>query len=257
MIGFGCLMIGTPASANDWQKFYTPIDGFEGLKDADVEPEQLPSKGNFDADIDAMWQRGFAPIGYTYFNASNSKTKDGLRLAKKMKARYVVVGTQYTGTQSASIPISTPTSSTTTNSGNVSVYGSGGTGHGTYSGTSTTYGTQTTYAPISVDRFDKFGIYFKEMPKKGIGVMFRELTPDEVRVLETRRAFVIQSVRDGSPAYNSDMLPGDTILSVNGQPADEANWRSATKTAEAVHLKFLRNGTERQVTIPLPPEWRE
>ena len=245
-----------PATASDWEKFYTPIPGFNGLIDATVEPEQLPSQGDLDANMDAMWRKGFAPIGYTYFNANNTKTKDGLKFAKKLKARYIVVGTQYTGTNTGSIPITTPTSSTTYSSGTASAHGSGGYASGTYSGTSTTYGSKTTYMPFSVNRYDKFGIYFKEMPKRGIGIMFREPTPEEVSRFETRRAVVVLSIRDGSPAYIADLLPGDVITSVNGSPSDEEALRRAMTTSSEVALKFIRNGTVREITIPIPVDWR-
>lgn len=245
-----------PAQASDWEKFYTPIPGFGELLDSNADPEQLPSQGNVDADMDAMWRKGFAPIGYTYFNASNTKTKDGLKFAKKLKARFIVVGTKYTGSNSGSIPITTPTTSTTYSSGNASAYGSGGYATGNYSGTSTTYGSKTTYMPFSVDRYDKFGIYFKEMPKHGIGVMFRELTAEEVSRLETRRAIAIVSIRDGSPAYLADMLPGDIVTSINAEPADVETWRRAMTGASVAAIKFFRNGATREVTIPIPADWR-
>lgn len=256
-IAFAMLLASAaPAHASDWEKFYTAAPGFSGLIDATVDPEQLPSQGSFDADVDAMWRKGFAPIGYTYFNASNTKTKDGLKLAKKLKARFIVVGVQYTGTNTGSIPITTPTTSTTYSSGTASAYGSGGYARGNYSGTSTTYGSTTTNIPFNVNRYDKFGIYFKEVTKHGIGVMFRELTPEEVTRLETRRAVAIVSIRDGSPAYQADMLPGDIITSVNGEPADVETWRHAMSGASVAKISFVRNGKTRELTIPIPPEWR-
>lgn len=256
-IAFAILLASAvPAYANDWEKFYTAITGFGELIDATTDPEQLPSQGSIDADVDAMWRKGFAPIGYTYFNASNTKTKDGLKLAKKLKARFIVVGVQYTGTNAGSIPITTPTINTTYSNGSVSANGSGGYVAGNYSGTSTTYGSTTTNIPYSVNRYDKFGIYFKEMPKHGIGVMYRELEPAEVTQLETRRAVAIISIRDGSPAYQADMLPGDIITSVNGEPADVETWRRAMTGAVEAKITFVRNGTTRELTIPIPPEWR-
>lgn len=107
-----------------------------------------------------------------------------------------------------------------------------------------------------MNRYDKFGIYFKEKPKHGIGVMFRELKADEVTRLETRRAVAIISIRDGSPAYQADMLPGDIITSVNGEPADVETWGRAMTGSSVVKISFFRNGTTRDLTILIPPEWR-
>lgn len=246
-----------PAYANDWEKFYNSIPGFPQVIDATTDPEQLPGRGNIDADIDAMWRKGFAPIGYTYFNGSDTKTKGALKLARKMKARFIVVESQYTGTNTGTIPLITPTTDTTYSNGTASVYGSGGQATGSYSGTSTTYGSRTTNMAFSVNRYDINVIYFKEMPKLGIGAMFRDPTPEEVSRIETRRAVVVKSIRDGSPSYNADMLPGDIITWVNGAAADEQTWRRAMSTAPEVAIKFVRNGTVRELTIPIPADWRQ
>lgn len=257
VIAFAILLASAgQAHASDWEKFYTAATGVRGAIDATTDPEQLPSQGSVDADMNAMWRKGFAAIGITYFNASNSKTKDGLKLAKKLKARYMVVSVQYTGTNTASIPITIPTTNTTYSSGTASAYGSGGYASGNYSGTSTTYGSATTNVPFNVNRYDKLGIFFKEMPKRGIGIMFRELTPEEVARLETRRAIVVGYIRDNSPAFMADMLPGDIITSVNGEPADEETWRRAMIGTAVAKISFVRKGATRELTIPIPPEWR-
>lgn len=248
--------LSTPAAANDWEKFYTPLPGFAPLIPYQEKPEVVPSAGDFDQDLDSMWRRGFAPIGYTSFNTGNDKTKDAERFARKLKARYLMIQTKLTDSRTSSMPITTPTTSTTYSHGTASASGSGGYATGNYSGTSTTYGSQTTYIPITVSRFDKIAIYFGEAPKRAMGILYRELTPEEVSRLETRRALVIKSVRDGSPAYHADLLPGDIITHVNGLPSDVETYRSEAAHKAEVTVKFIRNGTARTMLVHIPAEWR-
>ena len=140
--------------------------------------------------------------------------------------------------------------------GTASAHGSGGYATGNYSGTTTTYGTQTTYLPITINRFDKMAVFLREAPKVGIGVYMRELTPEEIAHYETRRAVAVRSVRDGSPAYYADILPGDVIVQFNHMPADRENLREALKSEGPITMQLFRNGQARQIEMAVPAEWR-
>ena len=84
----------------------------------------------------------------------------------------------------------------------------------------------------------------------------RDLTPEEISRFETQRGFGVVVVRDGSPAYNANILPGDIIIQVNGVPADIPNWKAAMKSGPNLAVKLFRNGELREVTIPVPADWR-
>jgi C-terminal processing protease CtpA/Prc len=250
------LVIAVPAQANDWEKFYTPSSfAKDRLIPASDEPELIPSTGSVEDDIKAMWERGFAPIGYSFFNTGNSKTKDAQKLAKKLRARYFVIRTQLTSSYTTNMPWTSPKTTTSYTSGTVSASGSGGYAQGNYSGTATTQSTQTSYIPITINRFDKGAIYFAETPKRGIGVFVRKPTDGEARAIDTRRAFFIMAVRDGSPAYKADILPGDVIIRVNDQPADVENWEAALRGL-SLSVKILRNGQPREIRVDVPADWR-
>lgn len=247
------LSFATAAIANDWQKFYTPFPGGDQYQKTQEEPEQIASTGNFDHDIEAMWHRGYGPIGYTHFTTGNGKTKDAARFAKKLGARYVVVATQLVSSQQSYLPWTTPTTNRSTTTGTATVTGRGGTAYGTYSGTTTTSGTSTTYIPYTVNRFEKGAIYFGKAPEGGSGIFGRGLTNEEVALIESQRAFAVQYIRNGSPAYIANLLPGDIIAEVNGQPADEANWKSARAQSSSLKLKVYRNSQIREITLNVPP----
>lgn len=250
------VLVAAPAHGNVWEKFYTSFGPTDTLLPSTVAPEVVPSSGDIEKDVEAMWRRGFMPIGQTSFNTNNPKTGDAVKLAKKLKARYLIVATSLVSSERSSVPLTLPTSNTSQTSGTTSAYGSGGYASGTYSGTTTTSGTQTTYIPITIQRFDKAALYFMEVPKYGAGIMPRELTSDEIAKVETRRAFAVRFVRDASPAYYADLLPGDIVLMVNGQPTDEANWESAIRSTATLQTTVIRNGQQRDINITIPDDWR-
>jgi len=246
-------MSAQPAWANDWEKFFVAVPQ-EGTIDSASAPEVLPSSGDIDKDVEGMFRQGFVAVGYTSFNASNDKTKDGERLAEKLHARYMIVGTKLTSSQSAMLPLTLPNTTTSYTNGTATAHGSGGYAQGTYSGTTTTYGTQTTFIPYRINRFDKTAIYFKEIPRKGVGLKIRDLTNQEMAALGTRHAFFVQFVRDGSPAYNADIFPGDMIVQVNGDPIDPVHWRQAVNGTQPMHIKVIRSGVPREIDVTVPPD---
>jgi len=252
-LGILAASISTGAAANDWQKFYTPLPGGEQYQKTQGEPEQVASTGNFERDVELMWHRGYGPIGYTLFTTNNGKTKDAVRFAKSLGAGYVVVATELVSSQQSYLPWTTPTTNYSTTNGTATVTGSGGTAYGTYSGTTTTSGTKTTYIPYTINRFQKGAIYFGRAPEGGSGIFARGLANEEVALIESQRAFAIQYIRNGSPAYNANLLPGDIIAEVNGQPADEANWKAARAQSSTLKLKVYRNSQIREITLSLPP----
>ncbi len=250
------LSLPSPGSANDWEKFYHSLGRGYDVTPATSDPEVLMSSGDADRDIDEMWRKGYGAIGYTSFSTSNNNTSDGVRLAKKLKASYVILSAKLTSSNTVSMPLTLPNTTTSHTTGNASVSGSSGYATGTYSGTTTTYGNQTTYIPITISRFDKGAIYFSPIIKSGSGIYARELTPEEMVLYDTRRALVVRSVRDGSPAYNSDIFPGDVILQVNGAPADFDNWHRALIDDKPLKVHFVRNNQQRDLEMSIPPEWR-
>ena len=246
----------TAAHANDWEKFYRPIEASGSLIPATQEPEIITSAGDAEQDLETMWRRGFAPIGSSFFNSPNPKTGDALRIAKKPNTRYILLQTRLVSSSTSAVPLTMPNTTTSVTNGRASVNGSGGYASGTYSGTTTTYGSQTTYLPITINRFDKMAVYFGEVPKRGLGVMTRELTSEEMALVDTRRAIVVRFVRDESPAYLADLLPGDILTQVNGEPFDQAKLAQAAIPGNSIKIHLFRRGQQRDVELKIPAEWR-
>lgn len=161
-----------------------------------------------------------------------------------------MLATQLSSSRTVNIPLTTPTTSTSNTNGNLSVSGTGGYGNANYSGTTTTYGSQTTYIPLTVNRFNKTAAYFAPMAKRGIGVMMRDAEPAEIARYETRHLGIVRAVRDGSPADKADILEGDVILSINGQPLTKEGYATAIVAGHPLALHLMRNGQPKDITVP-------
>lgn len=118
--------LASSARANDWEKFYRPLSFASSLIPTDSDPEITSSSGNSDRDIEEMWRKGFAPVGFSSFNSPNSKTADAVRLGKKLKVRYVMIGTKLESSHAASMPLTVPTTTTSVSNGNAAIYSSRG-----------------------------------------------------------------------------------------------------------------------------------
>lgn len=94
-------------------------------------------------------------VGKSGFNGPYEDPKRVMSYAKSIGADIFISAAQFKETRTSFLNLLTPTTSTT--------YISGTTSGGSFSGTATTYGTTTTTVPISVDRYDQYGIYLKNV----------------------------------------------------------------------------------------------
>lgn len=253
LLAIALLATSAPVSANDWQRFYVPVIDVRGLTPQKVEPEVIAFNGDADALIDRMWDDGYVMIGYTVFETGNASTRDGVKLAKKLSAPRVAIGTDLTSSSTGALPLTLPKTTSSYTSGSVT----GPAGTANFGATTTTTGTQTTFVPYTINRFTKVGVYFHRAPQLGLGVLTRAPTAEIIAQHETRRLQVVRSVRRGSPSYSADVLPGDIILRLNGQPADDSAMTTfyLTPGAKTATLDISRAGRPRQIVVNIPSEW--
>jgi len=241
--------------ANGYAEFYQPNTSPGVAQDAILfagVPQVRASTGDARQDIDIMYTDGYGAVGAATFNGPMNNIGGAIAQAKKVGASVVVANRRYTDTLSGVLPLTMPTSQTSYSNGTVNAYGSGGFATGTYSGTTTTYGSETTYMPYSVARYDQQAIFFAPIKRVGVGIIPRALTEAEAQALGTRRAVVIRAVRRGSPAYNADILPGDIIRSVNGASVGDYDdfHRGAVN-----HFVLVRAGQTLEKDVNVPDPW--
>ena len=192
--------------------------------------------------LDAYAKRGYIMIGNSSFNSGRPESEDSaVRQAQDVGADLVLIlNPKYTGTITSSIPITTPTSTTTYSTGTATAYGSRGPVTAYGSGTATTYGTTTNYIPMTVHRSDYGAVYFVKQ-RFGLGAFGRDLNDSERQELQTNKGAVVRLVVDGTPAFNADLLVGDIVVSIDGVSVTNAQ----------AFGDLLRERRGRQVTISL------
>lgn len=245
------------ACANPYFQFY------KGRTDAQLQPDYIPSTedlkiystNDFERDVKALMRKGFVPVGESSFNAGAASVTDTqLReQAKKIGAHVVLLSSQFTHSVSSAIPLTVPSTTTSYSSASATAYGPGGpvTAYGT--GTTTTFATQTTYIPYTVNRADFNAVYFVKM-KTRIG-FFAEPLDDEMRKrLEKNSGVRVGVVVEGSPAFEADILPDDILISFGAhtvKSVDHYQELLLNFTGESVELLIYRNGRVLTKIVPV------
>lgn len=212
------------------------------------------------ADARSMRERGYLMVGFSQFNGASVDTDLAIQHARAIGAEVVLVSGIYRNTVSGSMPLTLPAPAqtvTTQHSGTVNTYGRGGTTYGTYSGNSTATisgGTQTTYIPYSVDRFDYLASYWVKVKPALFGAFFDDLNSEQRQQLERNRGAVIDLVVNDSPAFHADVLPGDIVTEFDGVPVTDARHLLALIQAAAgreVSVSVMRSSGPRSLRVKL------
>lgn len=165
------MIISGCTGPNPYARFYHPIHSSDSDKGKYEEPPEHVAiysySSNKDNDLRAMLENGYEQLGWASFNGGvkAGSQKEISEHAEDIGASVVLVDSRYTNTVSGAIPftVQNPSQMVVTNSsGSVDLYGSNGSGTGTYSGTSTTWvpgGTTTHYIPIRADRYGYFASF--------------------------------------------------------------------------------------------------
>ena len=204
------------ACANPYQTFYSASYGKPYLYPEDIIPYEgepnlirLPRDEMTDF-AQIMTEDGFIFLGYSSFTApdvSISKLSDH---AKYIKAHTAAYSIEYVSSTSTSIPVTTPSTQVTSHSG--SLYSSNN--YGSYYGSSTTYGTTTTYIPITSHRYSYEAWYWAKRKEGGLGIEF-DRASDEVELTNgTNKGAMVTAVVRGSAAFKADILKGDLIRKI-------------------------------------------
>ncbi len=241
-------------ASNSYAEFYNNAPGITPEMIASGRINLPPSEPtvararSFDGLADAYIRRGYGPIGASSFSSGNNESdENAIKQAKQVSADLVViVDPQFSESRTSSIPITTPTTSTSYTNGSATAFGPLGTATAFGSATTTTYGSQTAYVPMTVNRYNYGAMYFVKRHYI-LGVVGRDLSDEERRRLQTNRGLLVTTIVDGTPAYLNDILPGDILISVNDVPiAGNADFSSQMQhyRGQAVNLTVIR-GTDK------------
>ncbi len=197
--------------------------------------------------VDAYVRHGYMLIGYSSFNSGRREdADDAIEQAEKVGADLVVVvDPHYTGSQTTSVPLTLPTTQTSYTNGTATAFGPGGVAIAYGNATTTTYGTQTEYIPMTVHRFDYGALYFVKAKPRPLGIHVRELNDSERAALQSNKGLVVQIVMDDSPAWRADILKGDIIEALDGEPVSTMaafGDQTQARRGRDVTVTVIRNG---------------
>lgn len=255
------LALGSCASG--YSSFYTPASGatpeaIAALRAAP--PPAVPiiersSPGDPEAIIAAYAKRGYVMIGHSMFNSGKNESEaSALKQGMSVGADLVLVlNPQYTGSITSSVPLTTPTTTTSRTSGSATAYGPGGIVNAYGNSTTTTYGSKTTYIPMTVHRSDYGAVYFVKQ-RFNLGAFFRDLDDAERQELQTNQGVVVLTIVDDTPAFRADILPGDIILAMDGTrvPNQENFVRMLSeRKGKLVSISLSRRGQSLEKAVQL------
>ena len=174
------------------------------------------SDTNADSILSDYAKRGYLMIGSSIFNSGKDESdSSALEQGQSVGADLVLIlNPKYTGTVTTTVPITTPTSTTSYTNSNATAYGSGGVVNAYCNSTTTTYGSQTTYIPMAVNRFDYGAVYFVK-GRFPLGAFVRDLNDKERSDLESNQGVIVLTTVNNSPAFMANVLPNDIITSID------------------------------------------
>lgn len=246
-----------------YQQFYRPNPGVTAEMVATHRAAPAPAVplvdhvGSYSPQmVNAYESNGYFPVGYSDFTTGMRQFGDGaLAQGQKVGADLVVeIDPKYAGQVSTVLPITTPTTSTSYTSGTATAYGPYGSATAYGNATTTTYGTQTNYVPVTIQRVEYGAIYFVKV-KTGWGVLATMLSDAQRQELQSNHGLNINVVVRGSAAFESDILPGDILLTMAAEqvsmPADLHNIESR-HLGQTVTVSLYRGGQiiTKQTTLP-------
>jgi hypothetical protein len=247
------------ACVNPYARFYQgQLDGrtVENYVPSN-QPLQIYTSDDFTQDVKAMARGGYAPFGWSTFNApSNTITEQQLRnQAEMLKAAAVLVSSRYANTVTGAIPLVLPNNTASVTTGNATVTGIGGVANANGSATTSTSGWKALIMPYSVQPSDLAAVYFVKVHPH-FGVFYGTIDEATRERLRPDAGVLVNVIVDGSPAARADVLPGDIILTVGGQRVDGGE--SLTNylewhTAQEVVLGIDRNGQRIDRKVKIDP----
>jgi PDZ domain-containing protein len=251
--------------ASGYTEFYRPTQGLTPETITALRPSPAPANpiversqpGDIQKILDAYAKRGYVMIGNSMFNSGRRESEDAaVHQGQKVGADVVLIlNPRYTGSVSSTVPLTTPTTTTSYSSGSATGYGPGGPVTAYGSGTTTTYGSTTTYMPMTIHRLDYGAVYFVKQ-RLSLGLFTRDLSDSERQELQSNKGAAVRVVVDGSPAFEADILVGDVITTVDGVSVSGAktfNDLLRERRGRFVSLSIVRRGQLIVKSVQLNP----
>jgi S1-C subfamily serine protease len=232
VISTSLLVVG--CAPNPYTKFYTG-NAARDMEDyvPSTSPLEIYSSEDFARDVRAIEKLGFIAAGSSHFDGGAYRVSDRqlLQQAKKVGSAAVIVSSHYKHSVSATMPLTLPSTSSS------DTIGENMKGAVTYDRS----------RPVNYPyERSEFAVYFaKSRPLFGI-------SPQG----SARGGVLVDFVVDGSPAFRAGILPGDVVLTVDGEPVVDnvaLYVQTHKRRGQEVVVEIERSGTLVEKRVSLVP----
>ena len=206
-----------------------------------------------------LFERGYIMIGYSKFDGPGTDTYYVQAEARYIVADVVLLKNKKTKSLTETVAVTQwgPSETTDTNQTTNVVGPRGGVSTvNTQSEVTTSESPETVYVPQQVDYYEHSATYWRKMTTPIFGAAVQDLTDALKQQLETNQGLVVRAVVIDSPAFKADLLKGDILLTMNGQPMPSAQRFYETIAQQAgkpVTFTVLRGDKRMDRTITLNP----
>lgn len=220
--------------------------------------------GDLESEARNQLRKGYAMIGVSAFRSSYHSQNKLIYFAKEIESDIVLYSSRYNGTEQIAAPILEYTPSqtqVTENRGTVTATIIGdnkiATGTGVYNGVASTT-TQPYYTtrviPVNVDRYNYSAAFFRKIKPQALGIWCVPLSVGYRQKIERNTGVYVTVLIVGSPAYQSNILEGDVILSIGGIPVStpqEVREVETKLSGQDVEIEIWRNERFRKISTRL------
>jgi hypothetical protein len=237
--------------ANGFSDFYRgmtkeQIDQRIGTRPS-VEPKVIYAI-DVKAESDRLAEAGFTLVGESSYEGAQSRRAESnaVAQAKAVGAETVVFSERDAGSRTVEMPITTPTTSTSFSSFNGAAFNPAyGSTNVIGTATTTSFGTSTTYVPMTIQRADYYAGYWVKGKPPIFGAVVAPLKPEQRRQLGSNTGMMIRVVVIGSPAFKADIFSGDDLISIGDvsiTTSDDYQTALRKYAGTEVSVQILRDG---------------
>ena len=206
-----------------------------------------------------LFERGYIMVGYSKFDGPETDNYYVQAQARSIGADVVLVQNKFTKSLTETVAVTQwgPSQTTDTNE-TTNVTGPRGGVHtvNTESEVTTSESPETVYVPQQVDYYEHSATYWRKMNTPIFGAAVQDLTDALKQQLETNQGLTVRAIVIDSPAFKADLLKGDILLTMNGQPMPSAQHFYETISQQAgkqVTFTVLRGDKRIDRSITLNP----
>ena len=236
---------------NGYIEFYRDYGNIDERLNKNSNPEVYgTSKNNIDEDVHKVERDLYYVSGESFFMGASDRAHNVTNAAITKDADLVLYYEEYKDSTTTNTTMSVPDTQTSYHSGSVNTSG----GYGSYSGTTTTYGSRN--IPISVTHhyYDFGSVFFRKYDKRPrIGINTADCGDQQKKQIQKNQCMYINIIFIDTPAYRQNLMEGDIFISINGHDVynEDSYWRAYNKTKHqhVINLKMMRN--TKIINIPI------